>query len=182
MLTTSRKIQIQDYSALDFTWSFKPIIIWMRVLLGINWNPSTCQSTAGRNCRRLRTCFPFGLLILGGTIAVNIVHHNLVCSSTYYISAHKGSLKKNESFYAMNNLTEANLLIIRIDAANEMVYNCVVVLLFYAAAFLDDWAPLWSTLQLLHQFHLPKLDREFYLFCRKITYIGMLCILMVSNL
>lgn len=156
--------------SLNFEWSLKPVLVLMRIMLGIDIHPqsSTRPSTSNICCRISRAFF--GFLVLVFTIVFNVVHLVSTIDSTY------DTLQENSIFL---NLTQSNLLIIRITAFNEMVFNVVIYLLFYAVVMTNVWKSLWSTFQQL-QLQPPKFDRDFYHSCRKITIAAMFCILVVS--
>ncbi len=165
------KTKVQD-SQLDFKWSFKPIIFLMRVVLGIDLDPyKPTHSSIRQICCRI-SHFSFGLIVLVFTIVVNVLHLILTIKSTYDTSP--------ENPIASLNLTQSNLIVIRITAVNETVFNVAIYLIFYVVVVMNAWKSLWFILQQL-QLQSPKFDREFYRSCRRITYAGLLSIFVVGN-
>ena len=158
----------------DFAWSFKPILLWMRLVMGIDLNRSINHSVDSRSPCCWMVCQSYGFLVLVYTISVNILTVIFMFESTS-----DDSLKEGEGgFNILTNITRSNLMILRITAFNEVAFNVFVYLVFYAAVLMKIWKPLWSILEQL-QFQSPKLNCQFYQCCRKITLTGITCILVV---
>ncbi len=162
------KTKVQD-CPLDFEWSFKSILVLMRLVLGIDLNPPTHPSIR-QICYKIFR-LSFGFLMVVFTIFANILQLILKMKSTYDTSP--------ENPIASLNLTQSNLVVIRITTVNETIFNVVIYLVFYVVVLKNVWKPLWATLQQL-QSQSPKFDREFYRSCRNITYAGLLSIFVVS--
>jgi hypothetical protein len=182
-INVSTNIRNKDVDSFDFTWSFHPIFVWMRTVLGIELNDNrlvllaTADAAAveplrRRCCRWTRRLFR-GFLVLVISLSVNILDA---------IFTHDDTI---ESHYLLHeekvNVTVSDLMIIRIASVNEVFYNGTIHLIFYTlACCLDEWKHLWTILQKI-QFQLPKLDREFYFTCRKIAVVGTICIFVVMS-
>lgn len=193
-MSPTRKINVSSIrnkdvdSSFDFTWSFHPVFVWMRVVLGIELNDNnrlTLLATSAdaaaaaaveplrrRCCRWIRRLF-WGFLVLVISLSVNILDaiftHDDTIDSHYLLDEEKV------------NVTVSDLMIIRIAAVNEVFYNGTIHLIFYTlACCLDEWKHLWAILQKIQFHQLPKLDREFYFTCRKIAVVGTICIFVVN--
>ncbi len=172
-LSPSRKLHsVIPEDSLSFAWSFKPILFWIRVVMGIELNPASTYHSVGSYFYSILALNSLGFLALVYTMSINILAAIFMFEST------SNDLLKEKGFNILTNITRSNLMIIRITAFNELLFNVTIYLVFYAAVLMGVWKPLWSTLQQL-QTESPKFDREFYRRCRKITLTGMLCILTV---
>jgi hypothetical protein len=179
-MSPARKINVSNIirknDSFDFTWSFHPIFVWMRIVLGIELSDNRLKMLVDIAPFRRRFCrwisrFFWGFLVLVVSLSVNILDAIFTYDDT--IDSHY-LLHEDK----MNNVTVSDLMIIRIAAVNEVFYNGTIHLIFYSLACCDPWKELWATLQKI-QFQSPKITKEFYFTCRKISVFGVICIFVV---
>lgn len=154
----NKKTNVQDWLP-DFVWSFQPILIWMRVVLGMELDKSFHRKT-GQFCWSW-ALVSFGFLILVVSSIVNLLSMVFVFDTT--------------TTEVNTTRTNANVLITIITGVNDSVYNVVIHQVFYAFVLMNrKWKSLWVLLQKI-QSQSPKLDQDFYLKCRRIALTGTVC-------
>ena len=93
----------------DFAWSFKPILLWMRLVMGIDLNRSINHSVDSRSPCCWMVCQSYGFLVLVYTISVNILTVIFMFESTSDDSLKEGG----GGFNILTNITRSNLMILR---------------------------------------------------------------------
>lgn len=166
MLFANKKLHTH---VVDFSWSFKPIVIWARFVLGIELNKSSKHGLC-----RTATVSSIGFFMLTFNTIFNVLA--IVFMFDVIMNGHASPYKSE--YLLLQNLTRSCLLIVEVTALNDATYNIIIYLVFFFVATTNEWKKLWCTLQEIH-FDKPKDTKEFFFHVRKIAIVGTTCILMV---
>lgn len=155
---------------LDFDWCLKPIIVWIRVMMGIDLKVSRFSNSHENDSWSLLTrCH--GFFVLACVISVNIL------SLVFMFGAVSVANFKEAGI----TVSPSNVLVIYITAFNNSFANVGVFLVFYISVLGGKWKSLRLILEKT-EFYLTRSNREFYLRCRKFVMFGMFVILAVLTL
>ena len=169
-MRTLNKVSSQGKGTLNFAWVFKPIIYWIRIMMGVDLRSGF---SSNHHLEGHGTCLgilsgSFACFLLIFTLSVNIL-------SIIYTFKEQTFLFFKEKGIEM---TQSNLMIIYITAANNCFENASVYLLFLMSVVFGRWKSLCHSFEQI-ELHFPYLSREFYGRCRKISFIGLLFVMAV---
>ena len=151
---------------MSFAWSFKPIFIWLTVLLGINLDFSKKRSTIGR----------YTLIIYSSVFFLTVTYFQL--GPIWDLYFHSPNHLRDKAAFA--NKTENSYLALnfQINQLTQVVL-CILIHFCFVVNAKFKWETLWNRLEQIQQVVGHQL--WFYRRLRKISMIAVSLLLLVSR-